>query len=546
MLRRIREQLFSPAAALIAVVAVSTVLLMSYQLQAWPFGDHRTLRDRYQFVRVSRTMLEPYLRAPGRVESSRRTVVRCQLENMAGASGSAGTSGSSTVIWLIPEGSEVKKGDVLARLDGSTYEEMLRQQTIVVEQARASHLQAQLDLEIAKIALREYLEGTVQETIEQMEANLSLAKSNRTQAEQRLEWTRKMNKKGYASIAQIKTDEQTFLSSELALRQQETSYDLFKQFTRPKNEKTLEAAITTAQTTLDNEQVKMNRQVERFELLKKQVARCTIRAPHDGVVYYFTEAQRRPGQEADQIQEGMTVRQEQRLFFLPDLSEMEVQVVLNESVVNRVRAGLDATVEFEALPDLSLTGKLESISEIPSQTNPRGEDVRYFMGILKLDGSAQGLKPGMSAIVSLQLPRSEGVLAVPAAAVVADAGRYECFLPAGERLEPRPVKVGRTTPELIEITGGLTEGEEIALNPPPLTAGRPRSLAGFEDRPWPTGPIPKLDDLPKARGGPGGPGGGRRGGGGGGGEWRQKNGGGGGGGGNPARKSRRRSADQEE
>jgi HlyD family secretion protein len=542
MLSKIRERLFSPTTALIVVVALATFLLASYQLQAWPFGDHRTLRERYQFVRVSRTVVEPNLRAPGRVESSRRTIVRCALENMASTSGGAATSGgSSTMIWVVPEGTEVKKEDVMARLDGSMYEEMLRQQTIVVEQAKASHLQAQLDLEIARIALREYLEGTVQETVEQMEANLSLARSNVTQSEQRLEWSRKMNKKGYASVAQIKTDEQTFMTSQLALQQQETSYELFKRFTKPKNEKTLGAAITTAQTTLDSEQVKLNRQLERFETLKKQVDRCTIRAPHDGVVYYYTEAQRRPGQEADQIQEGMMVRQEQKLFFLPDLSEMEVQVVLNESVVSRVTPGLSATVEFEALPGLSLGGKLESISEIPSQTNPRGDDVRFFMGILKLDRSAEGLKPGMSAIVSLRLPRNEGVLAVPADSVVSAEGQYECLVPAGEDLVARAVKVGRTTPELIEITGGLTEGEEIALNPPVMGARRLRSLAGFESRPWPKGPLPKLDETPRAKAGRGG---------GGNGEWRKKGGGGGEwgqnpGGGNPTRRSRKRAADGE-
>ena len=41
-----------------------------------------------------------------------------------------------------------------------------------------------------------------------------------------------------------------------------------------------------------------------------------------------------------------------------------------------------------------------SISEIPNQVNQRGEDVRYFMGILELDATADGLKPGMSAIVT--------------------------------------------------------------------------------------------------------------------------------------------------
>jgi HlyD family secretion protein len=479
-------------------------------METWPFGDHRTIRERYEFRRVTRTDLEPYQRAPGRVESSKRTVVTCKLENMAGTTnGVAATSGSSTIIWLIEEGTEVDEGDLLAKLDSSTYEEMLRQQTIVVEQAKASHLQAQLDVEIAKIALREYLEGTVQETVEQMEANLSMARSNLTQAGQRLDWTRMMNKKGYASVAQIKTDEQSVLTTELALQSQEMTYDLFKRFTLPKNQKTLQADITTAQTTLDSEQVKLNRQLERYALLQRQVDRCSIRAPHDGVVYYYFDTRpRRPDEQSIQIEEGMTVRQEQKLFYLPDLDEMEIQVVLNESIVNRVNVGLMGTVEFEAIPGKVLAGKIVSISEIPNQVNGRGEDVRYFMGILKLDRTTDGLKPGMSAIVNLKLARSEGVLAVSPETIIAEQGRYECYIPVGlERLERREVKIGRTTPEWIEITAGLTEGEEVTVDPPGRASTKPRTLAGFDSRPWPKAELVQFEETKQAGAGPGGRGG---------------------------------------
>jgi HlyD family secretion protein len=510
MFARFRELFFNMTAALIAFVILSSLLIASYEMETWPFGDHRTIRERYEFRRVARTDLEPYLRAPGRVESSKRTVVTCKLENMAGTTnGVAATSGSSTIIWLIEEATEVDEGDLLAKLDSSTYEEMLRQQTIVVEQAKASHLQAQLDVEIAKIALKEYMEGTVQETVEQMEANLSLARSNLTQSGQRLDWTRKMNKKGYASIAQIKTDEQNYLTNELALQSEETTYDLFKRFTLPKNQMTLQADITTAQTTLDSEQVKLNRQLERFALLQRQVDRCSIRAPHDGVVYYYFDTRpRRPDEQSVQIEEGMTVRQEQKLFYLPDLDEMEIQVVLNESIVNRVNVGLTGTVEFEALPGKVLTGKIVSISEIPNQVNQRGEDVRYFMGILKLERTTDGLRPGMSAIVNLTLARSEGILAVPPETIISNEGRYECYLPVGEdRLERREVKIGRTTPELIEITEGLAEGEEITVDPPGRASTRPRSLAGFDSRPWPKAELVKLDGPTQAGPAPGGRGG---------------------------------------
>ncbi len=499
MLARIFRFGTRPITLVVAMAAVGSGLSACYVTKAGPFAERRTAREIYRFVRVERTALEPSLKAPGRVESSKRTIIKCELENLSSgavgtnassssaamAAASAGAGGASTMISLVPEGTVVNKGDIIARLDASNYEEMLRQQTIVVEQAKSSHLQAQLNVEIAQIALREYMQGTVKQTIEQMEADLSLARANLTQASERLDWSRMMNGKGYASVAQVKTDEQTFLTDEQALRQQELAYDLFQRFSLPKTEKTLQADITTAQTTLDSEQVKLNRQLERFAQLQRQVERCTIRAPHDGVVYYYFDPNPRFGSEGSSIEEGMSVRQEQKLFYLPDLDQMEVQVDLNESIVSRVHPGMTASVEFEAIPGLRLSGKLASISEIPSQESRRGEDVRHFMGILKLDHSAPGVKPGMSAMIDLNLVRREDILAIPHEAVISDRGQYDCYvLTAGNQIERRTIHVGKSTPELIEVAEGLKEGEEILLNPPGREASRPRSLAGFENRRW--------------------------------------------------------------
>ncbi len=101
----------------------------------------------------------------------------------------------------------------------------------------------------------------------------------------------------------------------------------------------------------------------------------------------------------------MTVRVNQALFFLPDLSEMEVAVALNQSVVDRVRVGQLARIRFEALPNLVVDGHVVSISQIPVQQNDRGEDIRYFMGLVKIDKDSPGLKPGMSARVDIALGR---------------------------------------------------------------------------------------------------------------------------------------------
>jgi len=386
-------------------------------------------------------------------------VVRCELENLAGAGG----GGSSVILSLLPEGTPVKAGDVLAKLDASTYEEMYRQQTITVEQAKASHLQAELNLEIARLAVREYSDGMVQETLKGMEGAIALARSDLSRADMRLEWTKRMNDKGYASVAQIASDQDTVSRSEIALKRQLAALELFKRFTEPKTIKTLQGQVKAAETVLGNETLRLQRQLERYATLKKQVDRCTIRAPQDGVLFYYKVADQR---RTVQIDEGITVRQNQPLFFLPDLRTMEVVTALNESVVDRVRVGLPAQVSFEALPKLRLRGHVASISQIPVRQSERGEDIRYFISTVKLDESSPLLKPGMTTLVEIALARQDNVLVVPHQAIRSDRGKKYCFVPHNENLERRELKLGHDTCDMVEVLGGVKEGDLVALDAP--------------------------------------------------------------------------------
>jgi HlyD family secretion protein len=378
---------------------------------------------------------------------------------------------------VLSEGTPVKQGDVLAKLDGSTYEEMLRQQTITVEQVKASHLQAQLDSEIALLAVREYRDGTVHETLKGMEGLIALARSDLTRAQNHLQWTERMREKGYASPAQIVSEKQTVRQLDLALQHQLTSLELFQRFTLPKTERSLQGQVKSAETSLGNATLQLQRQVERYETLQKQVNRCTIRAPHAGVLYYYNDPN--PRGHSAVIDEGMSVRQRQSLFYLPDLSEMEAQVAVNESVVDRILPGQRVSITFEALPKLALSGHVESIGQIPTRVTVRSADdgfqsmdtgIRFFTTIVKLDKLNDQLRPGMTTMVDFRLSPRANVLAIPHQAVKTDRGKKICFVARDEGLERRVVKIGQDTAEMIEVLDGLQEGELVALDPPGDTA----------------------------------------------------------------------------
>ena len=106
------------------------------------------------------------------------------------------------------------------------------------------------------------------------------------------------------------------------------------------------------------------------------------------------------------IEPGIAVRQKQDLFYLPDLSRMEVIAMLHESVVDRVKSGMKARIAFEGAPDVALTGRVTSVAPLPLMDDR--SDVRYFEGVVRLDEvPRRALMPGMSGrvvIIAAMMP----------------------------------------------------------------------------------------------------------------------------------------------
>jgi HlyD family secretion protein len=442
----------------LAMAAGLGVLVLGWnRLQA-----RKPASERYSLTDVRRAVLNPTLRAGGRVESGRRTVIECRLENLsAGVQGQRMSAGGASVLLkLIPEGTVVKRGDVLAVLDSSAYVELLRVQKINVERAQADKLQAELDHEIARLGLAEYRDGTLNELMEDYQRRVVLARADLERARDRLNWTHAMKSKGYVSASTVSTDEYAAAQLELALQKEEGAYDVFRKYTVPKAMRELEGEILGKKADLDYQTLRAERHQERLQTLEAQVELCTIRAPHDGYVIHANDTRR-----SILIEEGMPVRENQKLFFLPDLNDMEVVALLNESIVKEVRVGMTATVQVEGIPNRFMKGQVTKVAQlaVPDWRS----DVRYFESTVKLEEPIAGLKPGMTAQVEVEMPSRQDVLAVPSEAITTDDGQDVCFVLRGDDLERRPVTVGSVTAEMTEVTQGLREGEQVVLKPHP-------------------------------------------------------------------------------
>lgn len=452
-----RAAVFRPVWIWIATVA--TALLGLAAVPVWPYLHWQSDVDAVPTVSVRRAQLDAVVSASGRVESSQSTEIRCQLERLEGAgSGGLSAGGVSTIVTLIPEGTTVKQGDVLCELDASEYQELVRRQTITVQQARATHREAELDLEAARIELEAFEQGEARQNEQLYQSQIALLRSDLVRATDRWNWTKRMRGKGYASALQVGTQEQTMRRTEATLAQVEREFGLYQRFTVPKTLRILKSDIEAAEAAFNFQDSRLRQEEERLSHYQKMVDDCTVRAPHDGYVIYANRPGRTP-----QVWLGAPVRQRLRLFYLPDMSKMEVGVLLHETVMERVRPGMPARITLEALPDLVVAGRVASISRLPLQDrkSETGTEVTYYLGLVELDTTPAGMRPGMSAQVEILTAREHEALVVPVTAVVQRDGQDVCYVARRDHLEQRALTLGQRSTHLQEVIDGLKEGEKV-------------------------------------------------------------------------------------
>lgn len=415
-------------------------------------------------ARVRRATLHATVRAPGRVESSRRTLIECETEALvfSGQRGSFVANGSTTILSLIPDGSTVAKGDVLCELDSSDYQELVRQQQIEVDRSRADYEAARLDLESEEIALREYRDGLLKQAEEANEGRITLLESEIQKQNERVAWAVRMAEIGYIPPSRLAAERATLQRNEVELRQAVLTATNLENFGAPKNIITLQSRIDGARSVLTYQQLRLSRNENRLAHFRRQVELCTVRAPHDGFVIYANE------NDGDtRIEPGARVRQKQDLFFLPDLTRMEVQTLLHQSVVDRVRDGQPARVRLEALSDMRLEGHVVAVAPLPD-TSRRGrysEEVKNFIGRVKLDAIPEGIRPGMTAEVEVLTASKPDSLVIPAEALAVEGGQDICYVVGPDGPARRVIEIGTGTPDLLEVRAGLADGEEVLLDP---------------------------------------------------------------------------------
>jgi HlyD family secretion protein len=462
--RSARSRWVRGIAALILVAGLAVVPALA------PISRPRSPLEEIPTVSVRRADLNAAVVAPGLVESAQSTEVRCALESfdIPGQGGGQSVGGTSTILQLIPNGSTVKKGDILCELDASAYKELVRRQKIAVKQVTAEHEQASLTLDVAEIELRAFREGERVQAEQQFRGQIALMQANLTRQTDRLGWVRRMLAKGCASRRQVVSEELAERKMTLDLAQQMRAFESYQRLSVPKELLFLQSQVAGAKAVLGFQSIRLKIEEKRLVHYQEMVDRCTVRAPHDGFVIHAN----RPGG-TPEVYLGAPVRERLRLFYLPDLSRMEVTVIVHETVVDQIRVGMEVLGQVEALPGRVLKGRVMAISQFPlfDRESDMGNEVRNYAARVELTTQPAGLRPGMSAELKILTGQQLEVLAIPATAVTVEEGRSVCYVAHPDRFERRRVVLGKATRDLLEVTAGLKEGEEVVLDPARVHSG---------------------------------------------------------------------------
>jgi HlyD family secretion protein len=192
--------------------------------------------------------------------------------------------GDRVVLYIVPEGTRVTKGQVVCVLDRAPESDALTIQRINVRQAEASYEQARLTREVAEVAVTEYQQGTFKQSLETIQGDLARALADLKRAEDRLEWSKRMREKALISPAQLTSDRLDHEKARFALEQAETSKVVLLKYTKDKTVKELRSEVEKARA--DELAKKLTLDVERA---KSRTLEATLRpgvvlAPIEGTV----------------------------------------------------------------------------------------------------------------------------------------------------------------------------------------------------------------------------------------------------------------------
>ncbi|HEX7010890.1 MAG TPA: efflux RND transporter periplasmic adaptor subunit [Phycisphaeraceae bacterium] len=411
--------------------------------------------------------------------------------------------GRTTIIYLVPEGTRVKPGDLLVELDASALEDSRVNQEINVQNAQAAFIRARENLEVvknqaesdiaraeldhqfAKEDLTKYIEGEYPNEVKSAESRITLAREELERAAEKLKWSERLFQEKYISQTELESDrlaqKRAELDYELALAER----DLLEQYTYKRRlaelksnveqtamalervKRKASADIVQAEAELRAKKAELDRQSAKLAKIEDQIAKCKIYAPTAGMVVYATTGRGNWRGNEEPLDEGQEVRERQELIYLPAAGPMMAEVKVHESSLDKVQVGQPVRITVDALPGKVFSGRVTRISPLPdAQSVWLNPDLKVYSTDIVLDQDTPDIRTGMSCRAEIIVETYDEAVYVPVQSVLRVGRQPTVYVFNGQQVQPRPVELGLDNNRMVRVVRGVDPGELVLLSPP--------------------------------------------------------------------------------
>ncbi len=409
--------------------------------------------------------------------------------------------GTSRIIYIVPEGSFVKEGQLIVELDTELAEKELNEQLIRFEDDKADYIssetevlltkstvesdirKAELEVQFAEMDLKKFEQIEKEQEMRNAQIEIISAQESLKLAEERLEWTEKLTQEGFETKSNLDRDKLAVTNQSLGLEKAESVRKMLSEYDLAKMEAQYRSALEEALSELDRVrkqgesrilQAKAQLEIEKRKLelsrtklvqYQKQMAATKLYAPQDGLLVYATSPHRYSTESV--IEEGAVIRQRQAIVKIPDTSEMKVEIKIHESHVNQVKPGQKAFIVLDSLPDNRYVGEVSKIAVLPdAQSRYTNANLKVYAAEIVIQDDLPDVKPGVSARAEIIITNLDDVLTVPIQCVTTVKGKQVCYVKALGSPKPVEVEIGLFNNNFIEIKSGLNSGDRVLLAPP--------------------------------------------------------------------------------
>lgn len=436
-------------AALVPVVALPLAVgsfLPDFSFSSKAIDPLICLAERRPFVQE--------IPARGELESALNVEVKCEVKCRANT--------WIRILEVVPEGTVVKPGDFLVRLDSSGLESDRLRQQVICESCESALVQARASYESAVDARNAYLQGEFALARQQAQLKCLVAEDAYQTSREAVHQSRRLAARGFMTRKQLQADVFALEKTQNDLSLARVQLQVLETLTKARRLKELDSAVATTKAYLTTRErvLKVNR--DRLADIDEQIKKCIVRAPVGGQVvlaHLYHEGH------SHLIIPGEMSREGRALVRLPDSSKMQIKADIDESHIALVKKGLPVSIDLEAFPDKQLQGHVERVAEYPKEQDWFEDGEKKYEAIVTVDTPMPGLRPGLSADLSICAQREAEAIQVPMQCVLKSGDQNYVLVSNGEKLEALPVEPGPSNGRYTIIRSGVKEGTHVILDP---------------------------------------------------------------------------------